>query len=155
MLTKLCVNRAKSLKGIPPKMSGLMKTIISFEYKKHLKFWCLTSGEKTLMFICHLMTNEDNFQTLHNEWYSLSGTCTTVVIRATTQNESQQCLDHLRDFCHQNIRRISSFLVGMPRTLQSYADQEEEQKEQFWVKYFVGLEVETLHQHHLKDRGWN
>lgn len=71
------------------------------------------------------------------------------------QNESQQCLDELRDFCDQNIWRISSFLVGMPRTPQSYADQEEEQKEQLLVKYFVGLEVETLHQHHLKDRGWN
>lgn len=53
------------------------------------------------------------------------------------QNESQQCLDELRDFCYQNIWRISSFLVGMPRTRQSYADQEEEQKEQLLVNILL------------------
>lgn len=38
MLTKLCVNRTKSLKGKTPKMSVVMKILISFEYKKHFKF---------------------------------------------------------------------------------------------------------------------
>lgn len=68
--------------------------------KKHLKFWCLTSlqREKALMFIsvnfCDLMTNKKR---ILKHFIMNDIPCqllyTTVVIKTTTQNESQQCLD--------------------------------------------------------------